>query len=191
MPFSWACSSRRASILHLQTKERHEKGKEYRDAVHGLICNFQVVSWFEERRKVHRRYRSDVQRLPSVSASTPGWDLDEHRSAHSILLNLQQLREDVRCLLRHLQPRAMIRNQRILWEPWTWKTRIASRDPKTTRKEVSSMQPFRENFTRGVAQDYYPYHWAYEQYVRDSGLDARCITLVPRMWLKTTLVDDA
>lgn len=44
-------------------------------------------------------------------------------------------------------PRAMVRNQSILFAPLTWKTRVARREPMMTRPEVTSMPPFRLNLS--------------------------------------------
>jgi hypothetical protein len=43
MPFLEVALAKEASILHFQSEEDDQQWKEGGDAIHGVVCNFQVV----------------------------------------------------------------------------------------------------------------------------------------------------
>lgn len=88
-------------------------------------------------------------------------------------------------------PRAIIRNQSMFFAGETWKTRVESREPMTTKLDVISIPLFRENRSEAYPRMRIPTTEPMRRALEMRVWNVAVYTLVPRRWFITTLVLDA
>jgi hypothetical protein len=88
-------------------------------------------------------------------------------------------------------PRAMMRNQSIFFAGETWKTRVESREPRTTRLDVISIPLFRENRSEAYPSMRMPAIDPMRRALERRVWNVAVYTFVPKRWFITMLVLDA